>query len=291
MMATIIVNTLISGLLVGIMYGMTGIGLTFTMGFGKTMNVAQGTLIVLGSFILLSLYTKFHMNPFLGLVVVIVAFGLLGGFLDRVLLTYLRSKSDTITLLVLFGVAQVITNITSWVYSANTVSLTTGMTQQSLQVGPIMVSTVQVWVAIVGVVLMALLWAYLRSTAMGKMIRATAQSEDAMALCGLDVRRARTMIFVIGVALAGIAGFGLAMLFPFSPQDQDAWLIISFVVVVLGGVDNLLTTLAAGVLLGVLQTLAGLWLPFSDQNLVVYAVLALALIWRSRTAMLRYRSI
>jgi len=290
-MAGIIVNTLISGLLVGVMYGMTGLGLTFTMGFGKTMNVAQGTLIVLGSFILLSLSTKFHMNPFLGLLVIIVAFGLLGGLLDRVLLTHLRSKSDTITLLVLFGVAQVITNITSWVYSANTVSLTTPLTQATVQVGPLMISLVQIWVAVIGVAVMFGLYAFLRQTAIGKMIRATAQSEGAAALCGLDVRMTRTVIFVLGIALAGIAGFALAMLFPFSPQDQDTWLIISFVVVVLGGVDNLMTTLAAGVVLGILQTLAGLWLPFSDQNLVVYAVLALALIWRSRTATLRFRSI
>ncbi len=290
-MAGIIVNTLISGLLVGVMYGMTGLGLTFTMGFGKTMNVAQGTLIVLGSFILLSLSTKFHMNPFLGLLVIIVAFGLLGGLLDRVLLTHLRSKSDTITLLVLFGVAQVITNITSWVYSANTVSLTTPLTQATLQAGPLMISLVQIWVAVIGVAVMFGLYAFLRQTAIGKMIRATAQSEGAAALCGLDVRMTRTVIFVLGIALAGIAGFALAMLFPFSPQDQDTWLIISFVVVVLGGVDNLMTTLAAGVVLGILQTLAGLWLPFSDQNLVVYAVLALALIWRSRTATLRFRSI
>ena len=290
-MASIIINTLISGLLVGVMYGMTGLGLTFTMGFGKTMNVAQGTLIVLGSFVLLSLFVKFHMNPFLGLVVVVIAFGLFGGVMDRILLTHLRSKSETITLLVLFGVAQVITNITSWVYSANTVSLTTPLTQANLQVGTLMVSVVQIWVAVIGVVVVLALYALLRWAAIGKMIRAIAQSEPAAAICGLDVNTTRTVIFIVGVALAGIAGFALAMLFPFSPQDQDTWLIISFVVVVLGGVDNLLTTLAAGVVLGVLQTLAGLWLPFSDQNLVVYAVLALALIWRSRAATLRYRSI
>jgi len=290
-MAAIIANTLLSGLLVGIMYGMCGLGLTFTMGFGKTMNVAQGTLIVLGAYVLMTLSTKFQMSPFVGLFVLIVAFGLLGGVLDRILLTHLRAKSETITLLVLFGVAQVITNLTSWVYSANTVSLTTPLTQQNLVVGSLQISAVQLAVAAIGVAVMVVLYLFLRGAPLGKLIRATAQSEEAAALCGLDVRRARTMIFALGVTLAAIAGFALAMLFPFSPQDQDTWLIISFVVVVLGGIDNLLTTLAAGVVLGVLQTVAGLWLPFTDQNLVVYAVLAVALIWRSRAATLRYRSI
>ncbi|MCY0877533.1 MAG: branched-chain amino acid ABC transporter permease [Firmicutes bacterium] len=287
----VVLTTVVSGILLGLMYGLTGMGLTFTMGFGKTMNVAQGTLIILGAFFALTFFNAWHLNVIVLVILVMVLFGVLAGLLNLSLLRFLRDKSEIITLLVLFGVAEVIENVTSWIWTGNLQAMTIPTLQNSIQWGSLSLPKTDLVSAAIAVVATGVLYLFLQYTYLGKAIRASAQSDLYARILGVNTSQIRAIIFLIGLVLAGIAGVTVALLFPFAPQDQDQWLVMAFIVVVVGGIDNILSTLLAGLVIGVAQALAGLVVPFQDQNLILYAFLAIALLFRNNQLARRMRSL
>ncbi|MCL6442624.1 MAG: branched-chain amino acid ABC transporter permease [Alicyclobacillus sp.] len=280
-MSVVVVQSLLGGVLLGLMYGLVGVGLTFSMGFGKMMNVAHGTLIILGAFLTMVLFVRAHVNIWWIILIIAVLFGLLGSVLDRVLFRYLEHKGEVISLLVLFGLAEIVENVTSWIWTGNVQALTVPALQRGAQMGAITLPFANLFTACLAVAVGIGLYAALRFTYIGRAIRAYAQSVQHVRLLGIDAGIIRAVIFVTGVVLAGLAGMAVGVTFPFSPQDQNQWLILAFIVAVIGGVDGVLSTLLAGLVVGVVQAAAGLVVPFQDENLILYGFLALALIVRN----------
>jgi branched-chain amino acid transport system permease protein len=116
---------------------------------------------------------------------------------------------------------------------------------------------------------------------LGRGIRAMAQNRDAAAIVGIKVDRLATIVFGIGTALAAIGGVALAMAFAFSPQEHVRWLAWAFLIVIIGGLGNVRNTLAAALLVGVLESFAGVLVPFQYVYFIVYGLLAAALLVRS----------
>ena len=114
----------------------------------------------------------------------------------------------------------------------------------------------------------------------GRGIRAVGQNRDAAISLGINVRQVTAVMFGLGVACAGAAGVALAMIFPFSPNTQVQWLAWAFLVVILGGLGNVGNTLAAGFIVGLIQTFAAAYLPFDYVYLLLYVALAFILIVR-----------
>jgi branched-chain amino acid transport system permease protein len=106
------------------------------------------------------------------------------------------------------------------------------------------------------------------------------QNRDAAVALGIDVQRLSTILFGLGIACAGAAGVALAMIFPFSPNTQVQWLAWAFLVVILGGLGSVGNTLAAGLVVGLIQTFAAAFLPFDYVYLLLYVALAVILVVR-----------
>jgi branched-chain amino acid transport system permease protein len=115
---------------------------------------------------------------------------------------------------------------------------------------------------------------------LGRATRAMADNRDATATMGIDTGRLSTLVFGMGLALAGLAGVALAMAFTFSPQEHVRWLAWAFLIVIIGGLGSVPATVAAGLLVGVTESFVGLVLPFQYTYLVIYGMLALALVLR-----------
>ena len=128
--------------------------------------------------------------------------------------------------------------------------------------------------------LIGALWAFLRFTLMGRAIRAMGQNRSAAMSVGVNVRMLSAIMFGLGIACAGSAGVALGMVFPFSPNTQILWLAWAFLVVILGGLGNVANTLAAGLVVGLIQTAAAAFMPFDYVYLVLYVLLAVILVVR-----------
>jgi branched-chain amino acid transport system permease protein len=291
LVVSVLLQTIVSGVLTGLVYVAASLGLTLTMGLAKVMNVAHGALVVLGSYLALTLFLAWNWSPMVALLAALPAFALVGWILERSVARPLNRNDETLGILVLFGVSIVLENAMSMVWSTNTQVLTAGFTNASWTVAGLTVPDAELVAGGIGLAVVLATYVLLQATFVGKAMRAVAQNEDAALLLGVDVRRLQGLVFILGVVLAGLGGVAVATAFPFSPDDQVQWLIWAFVVVVVGGVDDIRSALVAGLAVGVVQAVGSLVLPFQYVDFVVYTFLALALLVRSRTARLVTRAL
>jgi branched-chain amino acid transport system permease protein len=280
--STLMAQTLLSGALLGLIYTLMAVGLSLTMGVLGLVNVAHSTYVMLGSFLALELLQRFGLDPLLGVAVALVVFFLGGVLVDRVVIRRLVDPADAVAVLALFGLLVVIESAATLVWTTDTRVLRVSYGGASVAVGPLALVPVRLVAAALALALVLALDLLLRGTLLGKAMRAVGQNRDAAVVLGIDVQWVSTLVVALGTALGAVGGVALAMVFPFAPQDHIRWLAWAFLVVVVGGLGSVRRTLLAGLVVGVVEALSGVLLPFQYVYLVVYGLLALALMVRSQ---------
>ncbi|MDR7566897.1 MAG: branched-chain amino acid ABC transporter permease, partial [Armatimonadota bacterium] len=205
-----------------------------------------------------------------------------GMAVDRLLLRRTASTSEAMGLLVLFGLMLVLENGAILVWTTDTRVLPWQMGQMVLAMGGLRVSFGRLLAAGLALTMILVLDFLLRRTLLGKVVRAVGQNPDAAAVLGVDVTRISMVVVGAGVATAAMGGVAVAMMFPFAPQEHLRWLAWAFLLVIVGGLGRVRNTLVAGLLVGQLEALSGILLPFQYVYAVVYAFLAITLILRGR---------
>lgn len=279
---SLLLQALINGLLMGLVYTLISVGLSLTLGVMNIVNVAHSTFIMLGSFLALELLQHFGLDPIVSAIVALPVFFLIGALVERVLISRVAQTSQTTGMLVLFGLLVIIESGAILAWTTDTQVLNTSYSNASLTLGSILISVPRLIAAGLALLLVALLEFFLQRTLYGKGIRALAQSRDAARMLGINTDWMSMIVFGLGTAAAGVGGVALAMIFPFDPQDHYQWLAWAFLVVVIGGLGNIRNTLLAGLLIGVIESLSGVFFPFQYVDLVVYLLLVLALLLRSQ---------
>jgi len=279
---TIIVQTVIGGLLLGLIYTAVSMGLSLTMGIMGVINVAHGTVIILGSYIAFSLFKSLGLHPTLSLLVILPLFFAAGAIVDRVLIRNVVLESEVGSLLILFGVAVIIENSTILKWTTDTQVITLSYTGTSVYLGDAAIPVARLIAGAITLVLVLVTNYYLQHTLSGKAIHAMAQNRDAALMLGINVDRLSMVAFGIGTATAAAAGVVVATIYPFVPGDQINWLTKAFLIVIIGGPGNLRNTAVAAFFIGLIETITPLVIPFKFINLVLYGLLALGLIFRGR---------
>ncbi len=279
---TIIVQTVIGGLLLGLIYTAVSMGLSLTMGIMGVINVAHGTVIILGSYIAFSLFKNLGLHPILSLLVILPLFFAAGAIVDRVLIRNVVLESEVGSLLILFGVAVIIENSTILKWTTDTQVITLSYTGTSVYLGDAAIPVARLIAGAITLVLVLVTNYYLQHTLSGKAIHAMAQNRDAALMLGINVDRLSMVAFGIGTATAAAAGVVVATIYPFVPGDQINWLTKAFLIVIIGGPGNLRNTAVAAFFIGLIETITPLVIPFKFINLVLYGLLALGLIFRGR---------
>lgn len=268
------------GILLGLIYAITGLGLSLVLGIMGIVNVAHSAFIMLGSFFAFELFERLGIDPIISFFLVLPVFFLFGTAVYRVLLTRVERVSQAQGLVAMFGLMVLIENLGTIAWTTDTRVITASYTNSSLVIDSLFIAKVKLIAAVLALMLTAAFWAFFRFTLVGRAIRAMGQNRDAAMSLGIDVRRLSTIMFGLGIACAGAAGVALAMTFPFSPNTQVQWLAWAFLVVILGGLGSVANTLTAGLIVGLLQTLCSAFLPFDYVYLILYVLLAVILVLR-----------
>jgi branched-chain amino acid transport system permease protein len=272
-MSTIWINQIVQGVLLGGLYAMFAMGLSLSVGVMQFVNIAHGDLIVLVSFLLLSLTSGLGLPPLVAVAVALpLAFG--GGYLlQRLLLQRVLGKGVLPIILVTFGLSIIIQNGLLSVYGADTRKVAGGAIETAtIPVGGgINIGVLPFVIFVSAIVLIFALDRLLYHTRLGAQIRAVSDDVAAADLIGLKSGRiyAVAMGFV-GATIAVSAGF-MSVWTNFDPSSGPSRLIIAFEAVVLGGLGSLWGTLAGGVLLGVAQA-AGAQIDAAWQTLAGHIV-------------------
>jgi branched-chain amino acid transport system permease protein len=275
-------DLILSAVLLAGLYATMAYGLGLIYGVLRVVNLAHGGVIMAGAYFGWWLFESFGLDPYLSIPIVLVASFLLGVLLYQGLVRRLQkgAAGGPASLLLLFGASLVLRNIAYLLFTGNDRSIRTSYSSQSVAFLGSHVSVNRLAVLGTALVIAVALHLLLRSTQVGRAIRAVAQNADSCTLVGVDVNRICTLSFGIGSALAGVAGVLLATIFSFNPSTGSSELLKSFVVVVLGGLGSVYGVAVAALIVAVVEVFAILVLPAYLTTAVGFVLLVLVLVLR-----------
>lgn len=277
---TVLLQSILSGILVGGVYSLIGIGLTIIFGVMRIINFAHGDLLMLGMYVTFLVFTTLGLDPFLSIVIVAPVMFLWGGFLQRVFINRVLNALPQNQILLTIGLGLVMSNTVMLIFTSDYKILTTSYSSSSFDLGGLSVSVpLLVAFAITAVITAALYW-FLMRTDTGQAIRATAQDRDAAQLMGINVGRMSILAFGLGSALAGTAGALISPTYYIFPQVGGAFTLKAFVIVVLGGMGSVVGAMLGGVIIGVTESLAAVYVDSGLKELVVFVLFLLLLLFR-----------
>lgn len=275
---TMVGQVVISGILVGALYALVALGLALIFGVMRVINVAHGPLLMLGAYSTFFLYQAFGMNPYLTVpITMLLLFGV-GILLQRTLVFRVVDAPELSSLLLTFGISIALVNLAQLAFTSDlrAIEFLTG----SYLLGPFAISKSRLIAFVFAAGVTAAAFVFLKSTRVGKAIRATSQSREVAMVCGIDVGRIHLLTFGLATALAAAGGALIAVIIAIQPDMGGIWTFKSFLVIVLGGAGNYPGALIGGILLGVIEQLASLFLTAQLSEAVAYVLLVLVLLVR-----------
>jgi len=268
----------VSGLLAGGLYAMVALGLALVFGVMRVINLAHGTLLMLGSYTTYWLFALYGMNPFLSLFLSFPILFVVGGVLQKVFVHRVVNAPELSSLLLTFGISIFIANMAmlGWTSDYRSVEFLTG----SFLLGPIALSKPRLVTFGLALAITGLAFLLLNKTKIGKAIRATSQQRDVAQVCGINVRRIDLITFGLGAGLAGAGGSLVSVMFSVFPEMGQIYVFKSFLVIVLGGAGNYPGAFFGGLILGVVEGLASLLLSAQLSEVIAYMLLVIVLLVR-----------
>ncbi len=279
-MTQVVLFNVFNGLIVGAFYALMALGLSLILNLSGVINFAHGGFLALGA------YFAYTLIPYLGfwgaLVIAPILTAVLGLAVERVLIRPLYGQDPLYSLLLTFGLAYIIEDMTRYVWGAQSLPFQVPswlMTSLSSQL--FFVTGYRVFMIVVVAVAVTGLFVVLNYTRLGMRIRAGTRDLDTVSTLGVNVRWLRSLNFGIGIYFAGLAGVLAAGLLGLSPTIGASLIMPSFVAIIVGGLGSLFGTLLGGLMIGVVSGLAAVFLP-SATEAVIYVMMGLVLLVRPR---------
>jgi len=245
------------------------LGLSLVFGVMKLINVAHGDLVILGSYVAWVAMTYLGIDPFLSLVAGVPLFFVLGFFVQKFIINRTFRISLDAALIACFGISIIVQNFCQIIWTPFNRSLTTDYRLQTFAVGPLTIQLRYLLNFIGGLAVMLAVREFLRRTYLGRAISAASQNEPVAERMGINPNRVYSFAFAIAMACAAVAGVLQGLTFSFSPTSGPPFLIISFGVIILGGLGSMAGTFIGGMVFGLTQTLGAY---FSGGSLLVQSI-------------------
>jgi len=273
-------QSLISGILIGGVYALIGIGLTIIFGVMRVINFAHGDLLMLGMYATYYLFAVAHVDPFLSIVITTPLMFLFGALLQKTVINRVLNALPQNQILLTIGLGLIMSNTVMLAFTSDYKILSTTYSSSSMHVGGISISTpLLISFGITAAITVALYW-FLLKTDTGQAIRATAQDREAARLMGINVKRMSIIAFGLGSALAATAGALISPTYYIFPQVGSVFTLKAFVITVLGGMGSVVGATLGGVLIGVAESVGGVYFGSGWKEVVVFVLFLLVLLFK-----------
>jgi len=275
---------LASGIITGSIYALVALGLNLQYGLMRILNIAHGEFLMLGAFASWVAVTRLGWSP---LVMIPLAFALcfvLGLAVHRLWFRRLTRTSPNVdvfearALMVCFGLMFLVQNFASWVWGGELRGY--DYLTEPVHLGGSQFAANKLLVLALSLVIAAALIVLLRTTLLGKGVRALMQSPVGAQLVGIDTERLHPLMFGIGLGLSGVAGCLLSMTYTIAPAMGEPYTVTSLIVITLGGFGSMGGALAGGLLLGVVEAIGMHFTSPSLKSLLSYTVFIAVLLLR-----------
>jgi branched-chain amino acid transport system permease protein len=286
----VFLQTVIQGFLLGGLYALIGIGMTIIMGVMKIINLAHGELMMVSMYIAFVLFSAFHIDPYLSVVVAAPVLFLLGIVLQKYLINPVL-KVDSILpenqVILTVGIGMVLANLATILFTSDYRQTPVDYSTKAWYLSdiwaasPIELSLSFPWTVsfVIAVLITTGLWFFLTKTDLGKSIRATAQDPDAALLMGVNVQRMRMITFGLGSALVGAAGCLFIPIYYIYPDIGGQFTLIAFVITILGGLGSTVGAIIGGLILGLFESLTATYVGMGWAPVGRFVIFIAALIF------------
>jgi branched-chain amino acid transport system permease protein len=278
--ASILFSSVLNGLTTGAVYALVALGLTLIYGVLHIVNFAHGAALMVALYAVYLLKQQLGIDPYLALPLVVPGMFALGYALQRLVIQRASHGKDENILLVTLGLSIALENLALLLFKSDTRTIDTAYTLSTVAIGPAMIAVPKL-VAFGGALVAAavLLW-IVGATDLGRAIRAVAKEKQGARLMGIDVEHVYAMSFGIGLACLGAAACFLLPAYYVNPQVGSGFVLVAFTIVVLGGMGSFAGALAGGLLVGVVESLGGLYLGESLGQIGIFAIFIAVLLFR-----------
>jgi branched-chain amino acid transport system permease protein len=277
------IQSLVTGILLGGLYAIIGVGMSLIFGIMGLTNIAHGDIMILSSFFMMIFAVQHGLNIFVALLLTLIVMAVIGALFQKFLVNSVITKGEEPALLVTFGISIIIKNILSLAFGADSRVLPSPWGGGNiLSTSHLTITTNYLVNFIVAVVVIVLLGLFIKKTYLGLSIRAASNSAKVAELMGVDTLKTYVVTMIIAVITGCIAGMLVGQTFVFYPTSGTNYLIIAFGVVVIGGMGSIYGTLLGGIILGLAQLLGGYFVGNGYQTLIGYIVLLVLLTFRPR---------
>lgn len=285
-MTSVLLQNAVFGLLLGGLYGLGAVGLSLVFGVLAVLNVAHGELIMLGGYVSVWLFTLWRVDPFASVLVAGPALFLVGAVLFRLffrrLVSYAEEDRIKTSILIGFGLALVVQTLAILAWGADERAVTPPYAGTVMTLGNIVVPLSRLGALVLAFLVMGGVHLFLTRTRVGTALRATADDEQGAVLVGIPIGTAYLRAFALGSALAGVAGALVSVSDAVSPAIGLHWTLKALIVIVLGGMGNILGTFVAGLFLGLAEATSGFLLGNAYREVVGLLLFLLVLTVRPR---------
>jgi|SRR5579872_2947544 len=273
-------QAVVNGLLIGGIYALVSIGVTLIFGVVKIVNFAQGEFVMIGMYLSFFLATRAGIDPLVSLVIVMPVMFVVGMVFQHVLIRRVLSLGDMPQIFLTFALSVLLMNLALLLFTANYRTVQTPYTDASFHIGGVYISVAKLIAFILAMVFSGALTVFLRTTDIGKAMRAAAQNRDVAMLMGINTDLVFAVAVGLALALAGAAGALLMPFYPVYPTVGQVFVLMAFVAVVLGTLGNVTGALIAGLMMGIAESLGIQFVGADSGLIVVFMLLLLTLAFR-----------
>ena len=276
----VLLPAILNGLMTGAIYALVALGLTLIYGVLHIINFAHGALLTAAMFAAFFAYTLLGLDPYLAVFLLAPLFFVAGYALQRFVIGPAAHSDDRNFLLVTLGLAIVIENTLLYFFRADTRTIDLPYAFDVVELGPAFIAVPRVVALGAVIAVAAALWATMRFTDTGKAIRAVAKEKLGAELCGINVAHVFAITFGLGTACVAVAACLLIPTYYVNPTAGEAFVLIAFTVVVLGGMGSIAGALIGGLFVGVVESLSSVFLGESLGQIGIFALFIMMLLVR-----------
>jgi branched-chain amino acid transport system permease protein len=276
----ILLEAVANGLLMGAVYGLVALGLTLVYGVLHIINFAHGALLTLAMYAAFVAHGAFGLDPYAAMIPLAGLFFVLGYLVQRLVISPASRGDDSNMLLVTLGLSIIIENAMLAIFRSDTLTVRVPYAMSMVELGDVLLSLPRLIGFGATLLVAVLLYVLMTRTDTGRAIRAVAKERTGAALVGIDVAHIYAVTFGIGTACLAIAACLLLPSFYVSPRVGNAFVLVAFTIVVLGGMGSVTGALLGGLFIGVVESLSGLYFGDSLGQIGIFLIFILVLLLR-----------
>jgi branched-chain amino acid transport system permease protein len=277
---TLALQLAIQGILLGGIYGLIALGLSLIFGVMGVINFAHGQMMVRGMYVSYWIFILLGIDPYLSLVAVVVSIFLLGYLIQATVVNRILDYPEAMQVMPLVAMGLILENAALLFWGPDHRSPQTALSLDTIPIGSVTVDVARLIAFALAVIVTIAVFIFLKKTHTGKCIRAAADNRTGAILTGINVNRIYNFSLGLGAATTGAAGALLLPIMPLSPHMGHDFTLTAFVVVILGGMGNLIGALVGGLILGVTESVSTLFLPATMKQVVSFAILVIIMLFR-----------